>query len=114
MSFIQAGRKFLHGLYFSGPFAALFFLAFVSSGELLAAVLILGAIFGLPWTVAFVPLIPLADVTNHRMYSFFSSLIPGHSEWDAVMGLAIATIFLGLHINGMLFINRKSRNKQTD
>ena len=110
---IPAGKRFLHGFYLSGSFALLLLLASVSNnGELLGLVLILGAIVGLPWTVMFFPAIPLADVTNQRMYSFFKSLIPGDSEWGAIAGLAIATIFLGLHINGMLFIRSKSHNEE--
>jgi len=107
-----AGKRFLHGFYLSGVFVFLMFLAFSSdTGELFWIVLILGAIVGLPWTTIFFPALGLTD---QRMDFFFSSLVPGHTEWDAVLGLAIATVFLGLHINGMLFFRSRPRNKETN
>jgi len=98
------GKRFLHGFFLSGPFVISLLIAIATNiGELFYIVLIVGAIVGLPWSLMFLPLL---GVTNQRMDAFFMSLVPGHSEWDAVIGLAITTVFLGLHINGMLFVYR--------
>lgn len=107
----KVARSLISGFLFSGPIMLAFAVALLTSlGYLFYTILVLGAIFGLPWSfILGAGTISLADANSPATHEFFAQIIPGNTEWDAVFGWAMAVVVCSAHINGIVILSIRRR-----